>query len=248
MNKLYKVQYIGLTGNIESESIPAFSPEDAIDILGIDKDQVTNVGVDYLKQLLAYIPKPQIPIKDQAVILEHFSSSRMAGSVPRDSFYDLIPPEKIAKLDANKLAKCNSLSDFLVLLNFDSTTITLVKAGEEKNAEIDALQEASSLLMTEAEIKQKISGAVKKGKLQGMIGLLVILFGVPMAGGLVASMIENRIPMNKNVFSDLMLFMHSNFNIILIFYAALLFGVYSLYKLYVKKTLPANFFIVLFSR
>ena len=47
--------------------------------------------------------------------------------------------------------------------------------------------------------------------------------------------------MNNNMFTDLMLFMHYNFNMLLVVYVGILFSVYSLYRLYDKKPYLAIF-------
>jgi len=174
---------ISKSGKIEKQNITATSAENAIDLCSFKKDKIIKVNKDYfhmMKEILRFKPK----IDNQILLLSSLAAMSESGQNVRDVLFVMLKTyvKEYEVRDVSIFDEVYKLSDILKQLNFETSAITLVQAGERTGDVGKMLDTAAQTLQEQQEISKRANAGLK-GSLILMSFALTLLILLPLSLG-----------------------------------------------------------------
>lgn len=203
----YKIEFVDKTGTQRVEYLQGIDEDDALADFPIPKYNISDISTDLFGQFRDIdLLKPKLKLFQQSLLLQTVAGIIASGETVRRAFDALLAKSKSIKYDEEQYSKCESLEDFIALLDFHPAVKSIAAVGDRTGNYVDALESAADFVSTLATNQEEFKGSVKQAYIYSFVAIFFIIVAPFVQGNMLYEMVYvDEAPLTLNFASHLLI-------------------------------------------
>jgi type II secretory pathway component PulF len=196
----FKITYYDNSGLVRSFSIDAKDEADALRASPIPQHNIISIHVDYLSYLRFFSGgNKKIKLQKQSLYLQSIASIIDSGLSVRYAFENIFLGNSDFSFNELTFKNCENLSDFVTLINFHPSVISIASVADSTGDLVNSLEMASEFCDSLAKSEEEFMSSLIKSSIYIVLAL-IFLVGAPfIEGNILYEMVyvdKNPLPLN----------------------------------------------------